>query len=113
MSFVTTHPFAKEELMAFCDGELSGEEMQAVEAHLAECRECADQVRQFRETSQSLASGMRRRFRSVSKEPLKTICRVRIPGAASGDRRADSVVRASRAGDRGFLEERAPWPRCC
>jgi anti-sigma factor RsiW len=54
MSLVTTHPFAKEELMAFCDGELSGEEMQAAEAHLAACRECADQVRQFRETSQTL-----------------------------------------------------------
>ena len=40
--------------MAFCDGEFSAEETQAVEAHLAECRECADQVRQFRETSQSL-----------------------------------------------------------
>ncbi len=54
MNLVTTHPFAAEELMAFCDGELSTEETQTVEAHLAECSECANQVRQFRETSQSL-----------------------------------------------------------
>ncbi len=54
MNLVTTHPFAVEELMAFCDGEFSAEETQAVEAHLIECSECADQVRQFRETSQSL-----------------------------------------------------------
>ncbi len=40
--------------MAFCDGELSNEESQAAEAHLAECRECAETVRQFRETSQTL-----------------------------------------------------------
>jgi len=54
MNVATTHPFAQEELMAFCDGELSTEETQAVETHLAECRDCADKVRQFRETSQSL-----------------------------------------------------------
>jgi anti-sigma factor RsiW len=54
MSIVTTHPFEAEELMAFCDGELSTEETLAAEAHLADCSECADHVRQFRETSQSL-----------------------------------------------------------
>ena len=54
MNLATTHPFATEELMAFCDGELSTEDTQAVEAHLAECQDCADKVRQFRETSQSL-----------------------------------------------------------
>jgi len=54
MNVATTHPFAEDELMAFCDGELFPEEMQAAEAHLAACRECADKVRQFRETSQSL-----------------------------------------------------------
>jgi hypothetical protein len=54
MSIATTHPFTAEELMAFCDDELSTEETQAVDTHLAECRECADKVRQFRETSQSL-----------------------------------------------------------
>ena len=54
MNIATTHPFAAEELMAFCDGEFSAEETQSVAAHLAECSECADKVRQFRETSQSL-----------------------------------------------------------
>ncbi len=54
MNVATTHPFAPEELMAFCDGELSAKEMHAAEAHLAECRECAEMVRQFRETSQTL-----------------------------------------------------------
>jgi hypothetical protein len=54
MSIATTPPFTAEELMAFCDDELSTEETQAVDTHLAECRECADKVRQFRETSQSL-----------------------------------------------------------
>ena len=42
MIHATTHPFTAEELMAFCDGELSNEESQAAEAHLAECRECAE-----------------------------------------------------------------------
>jgi anti-sigma factor RsiW len=50
MNFVTTHPFAAEELMAFCDGELSAQDSQAVEIHLAGCRDCADKVRQFHET---------------------------------------------------------------
>ena len=54
MNFATTHPYTAEELMAFCDSEPSTEESQAFESHLAECRECADQVRRFRETSQSL-----------------------------------------------------------
>ena len=45
MNVATTHPFTAEELMAFCDGELSAEETQAAQAHLAECRECADHVR--------------------------------------------------------------------
>ncbi len=54
MIHATTHPLTAEELMAFCDGELSNEESQAAEAHLAECRECAETVRQFRETSQTL-----------------------------------------------------------
>jgi len=54
MIHATTHPFTAEELMAFCDGELSAEESRAVESHLAECQECADNVRQFRENSQSL-----------------------------------------------------------
>lgn len=54
MNNVATHPFTAEELMAFCDGELSTEETQAAEAHLAECRECAGKMRQFRETSRSL-----------------------------------------------------------
>jgi anti-sigma factor RsiW len=54
MNLIATHPFAAEELMAFCDGELSTEESQTVEDHLAECRDCAYKVRQFRETSQSL-----------------------------------------------------------
>ena len=55
MNFATTHPYTVEELMAFCDGELSTKESQAFESHLAECRECADQVRHFREASQSLS----------------------------------------------------------
>ncbi|MDR3798776.1 MAG: DUF4349 domain-containing protein [Terracidiphilus sp.] len=75
MSIATTHPFTAEELMAFCDGEFSTEETHAVEAHLAECRECADQVRQFRETSQSLrewsAPPVSRRIEDAIEEQLQ------------------------------------------
>jgi hypothetical protein len=53
----------------------STEETQAFEAHLAECRECADMVRQFRETSQSLrewnAPPVSRRIEDAVEEQLQ------------------------------------------
>ncbi len=101
MSFVTTHPFAQEELMAFCDGEFSAEETQAVEAHLAECNECADQVRQFRETSQSLrewnAPPVPKRIEEAVEEHLQ--------GADSGRGSRESKVRFGRASKRRWR----PW----
>ncbi|MGA2569774.1 MAG: DUF4349 domain-containing protein [Terracidiphilus sp.] len=55
MSSVATHPFSGEELMAFCDGELSAAESQAVKEHVAACAECAEQVNRFRQTTQLLS----------------------------------------------------------
>jgi anti-sigma factor RsiW len=76
MNLVTTHPFAAEELMAFCDGELSTEETQVAEAHLAGCWECADKVRHFRETSQSVrvwnAPLVSKRIEEAVEEQLQT-----------------------------------------
>ncbi len=96
MIHAATHPFTAEELMAFCDGELSTEEKQSAEAHLAECRECADQVRQFRENSQSLrqwnAPPVPKRVEEAVKEHLQ--------GADSG--------RGSRGSKAGFGRARKP-----
>lgn len=55
MTNSTTHPFTAEQMMAFCDGELSAAESQEVVAHIAICPECADQVSKFREISQALS----------------------------------------------------------
>jgi hypothetical protein len=55
MSIVAKHPFTSEELMAFCDGELSTAESQAVTDHVAACAECTEEVDQFRHVSQSLS----------------------------------------------------------
>ncbi len=101
MNVATTHPFAAEELMAFCDGELSAKEMQAAEAHLAECRECAEMVRQFRETSQTLgewsAPPVSKRIEDAVEEQLQ--------GADQGRGGRGSKVRLGRAGKRRWR----PW----
>ena len=101
MNVATTHPFTAEELMAFCDGELSAEETQAAQAHLAECRECADLVRQFRETSQSLrewnAPPVSRRIEDAVEEQLQA--------ADQGRGSRGSKARFGRAGKRRWK----PW----
>ena len=101
MSIATTHPFTAEELMAFCDDELSTEETQAVDTHLAECRECADKVRQFRETSQSLrewsAPPAPKRIEDAVEEQLQ--------GADQGRGSRGSKARFGRAGKRRWK----PW----
>jgi anti-sigma factor RsiW len=101
MNVATTHPFTAEELMAFCDGELSVEETQAVETHLAECRDCADQVQQFRETSQSLrewhAPPVSKRIEDAVEEQLQ--------GADQGRGGRASKGRFGRAGKRRWR----PW----
>ena len=101
MNVATTHPFTAEELMAFCDGELSAEETQAAQAHLAECRECADHVRQFRETSQSLrewnAPPVSRRIEDAVEEQLQA--------ADQGRGSRGSKARFGRAGKRRWK----PW----
>ena len=52
---ITAHPVAREEVMAFLDGELSAAEAQAVSTHVDRCADCAKLAAQFRSTSQSLA----------------------------------------------------------
>jgi hypothetical protein len=47
---------APEDIMALLDGELSAAEAGVIEAHIAECAECAAVADQFRETSHSLAA---------------------------------------------------------
>jgi hypothetical protein len=49
-----THPIAPEEIMAWLDGELSADEQQAVEIHIARCVECAQLEDQFRRFSQQV-----------------------------------------------------------
>lgn len=49
-----THPVAAEELMAMLDGELTANESRAIDAHLAECAECARLVEEFRGVSKAL-----------------------------------------------------------
>jgi hypothetical protein len=51
----TTHPFAPEEMMAICDGELSAAEARELEAHVQQCAECGNQVEQLREVSETMA----------------------------------------------------------
>lgn len=51
-----THPIAPEEVMAFLDGELSGDRLHSVSAHIDQCPECRDVARSLRTASQSLAS---------------------------------------------------------
>lgn len=101
MNLVTTHPFAAEELMAFCDGELSTEETRSVKAHLAECSDCAGKVRQFRETSQSL-----REWNAplVSKR-IEEAVEERLQAADSGRGGRDSKAGFGRAGKRRWR----PW----
>ena len=61
----TTHPFAREDVMAFLDGEVSATDAQAISAHLEHCVECTSIAEQFRNTSQSLSRW------SVSAVPAK------------------------------------------
>ncbi|MGD0481410.1 MAG: DUF4349 domain-containing protein [Terracidiphilus sp.] len=96
MNFVTTHPFAAEELMAFCDGELSAQDSQAVEIHLAGCRDCADKVRQFHETSQSL--------REWNAPPVSK----RIEEAVEEQMQAADSGRGGRGSKAGFGRARRP-----
>jgi hypothetical protein len=52
----TTHPFTKEEVMAFLDGELSAERSQSFSTHLEACSECGEVVASLRSTSHSLSN---------------------------------------------------------
>ncbi len=49
------HAVSPEEVMAFVDGQLAAEEAAVVEAHVAECEECAGLVREFRLMSETMA----------------------------------------------------------
>jgi len=52
----STHPVTKEELMALQDGEWAGKESEAVERHVAFCRECNLFLQEMEETSRELRS---------------------------------------------------------
>jgi len=52
----TTHPFTKEEVMAFLDGELSAERSQSFSTHVEACSECREVVASLRSTSHSLSN---------------------------------------------------------
>lgn len=49
------HAVSPEEVMAFVDGQLMAEEAAVIEAHVAECEECAGLVREFRRVSEAMA----------------------------------------------------------
>ena len=52
----TTHPIEPEELMAYLDGELSKDRVEATAAHLSECADCREVVTELRGVSQVLKS---------------------------------------------------------
>lgn len=54
MNAAVEHPVAREEIMAFLDGELSAADARSVAAHLDGCSACASLALQFRGLSQSL-----------------------------------------------------------
>ena len=47
----STHPYEREEVMAYLDGELSADRASGVAAHLRECTECAELAEQMRGVS--------------------------------------------------------------
>ena len=51
----TTHPFTKEEVMAFLDGELSAERTQSLSTHLDQCPECSSFATEQRGLSHQVA----------------------------------------------------------
>jgi hypothetical protein len=50
------HPIAHEEIMAFLDGEITGERAQIVSKHIEECAECSAFATNLRELSQRIAT---------------------------------------------------------
>ncbi len=52
----TTHPFTKQEVMAFLDGELSAERSQSFSTHVEACSECREVAASLRSTSHSLSN---------------------------------------------------------
>jgi uncharacterized protein DUF4349/putative zinc finger protein len=52
----STHPFEREEVMAYLDGELSADRAVSVAVHLRECTECAELVEQMRNVSVQLSN---------------------------------------------------------
>jgi len=51
-----THPVAKEEVMAFLDGELPAAQTQSISDHLKDCADCSGIAAQFSETRRQLAA---------------------------------------------------------
>jgi anti-sigma factor RsiW len=98
----TTHPVAREEVMAFLDGELSAAEAQAISAHLNHCVECTGVVEQFRDTSQSLSRWSVPLFQqswSIRFEIWPT----KLALASKPASRASSCTSASGLGSTGFF----------
>lgn len=52
----STHPFEREDVMAYLDGELSANRAAGVAAHLRECSECAALAEHLRDVSNQLAN---------------------------------------------------------
>src|SRR5579863_254000 len=50
------HPYEREEVMAYLDGELSADRASGIAAHLRECAECAELAEQMRGVSVHLAN---------------------------------------------------------
>ena len=52
---MTNHEEIEEQFSSYYDGELSGEEKKALEAHLKECEDCTGAYDAFRETVEALS----------------------------------------------------------
>ena len=101
MTTATIHPYGPEEMMVFCDGELSVAETQAVTEHIAECAECAEEVRQFREMSQTLAQWS---VPSISQQVEESV-EERVRGVVAREKVLGMAKRPSRASRRRWN----PW----
>ncbi|MBV9225891.1 MAG: zf-HC2 domain-containing protein, partial [Acidobacteriaceae bacterium] len=53
---INSHPFSQEQLMAYLDGELPGNEAAIAAAHLQHCRECQELAADLQSVSRHLSA---------------------------------------------------------
>jgi len=95
----TTHPFDREEVMAYLDGELSPERASAAAAHLETCTECRALVAELRAVSREMAEW-----------PVEMIpARVGENVMRAAEERGLANTDVERAKPTGAAPRRVPW----